>query len=70
MATSVVYASIFAAVLASIPAVQTKLVVFDTAIVDLTDDEIAAFTEAVSEVTDSYVDSVGGEATMAAMRGE
>jgi len=39
-------------------------------IVDLTDDEIAAFTEAVSEVTDSYVDSVGGEATMAAMRGE
>ena len=38
MATSVVYASIFAAVLASIPAVQTKLVVFDTAIVDLTDE--------------------------------
>jgi uncharacterized protein with von Willebrand factor type A (vWA) domain len=37
MATSVVYASIFAAVLASLPAVSTKLVVFDTAIVDLTD---------------------------------
>lgn len=37
MATSVVYASIFAAVLASIPAVKTSLVVFDTAIVDLTD---------------------------------
>lgn len=37
MASSVVYASIFAAVLASIPAVSTKLVVFDTAIVDLTE---------------------------------
>ncbi len=38
MATSVVYSSIFAAVMASIPAVKTKLVCFDTAIVDLTDD--------------------------------
>ena len=38
MATSVVYASIFAAVLASIPAVATKLVVFDTAVVDLTEE--------------------------------
>ena len=38
MGTSVVYSSIFAAVLASIPAIATKLVVFDTAIVDLTDD--------------------------------
>ncbi|KAI9135000.1 VWA domain-containing protein [Acaryochloris sp. CCMEE 5410] len=37
MATSVVYASIFAAVLTSLPAVKTQLVVFDTAIVDLTD---------------------------------
>ncbi|MGR3273757.1 VWA domain-containing protein [Acaryochloris marina NIES-2412] len=37
MATSVVYASIFAAVLASLPAVKTQMVVFDTAIVDLTD---------------------------------
>jgi VWA domain containing CoxE-like protein len=37
MATSVVYASIFAAVLASIPAVKTQLVVFDTAVVDLSD---------------------------------
>ena len=36
MATSVVYAGIFAAVLASLPAVSTKLVVFDTAVVDLT----------------------------------
>lgn len=38
MASSVVYSSIFAAVLASIPAVSTRLVVFDTSIVDLTDD--------------------------------
>ena len=37
MAPSVVYASIFAAVLASIPAVSTQMVVFDTAIVDLTE---------------------------------
>jgi len=37
MATSVVYAGVFSAVLASIPAVSTKLVVFDTAIVDLTE---------------------------------
>ena len=37
MATSVVYASIFAAVLASMPAVKTQLVVFDTAIADLTE---------------------------------
>ncbi|MEL7358169.1 MAG: VWA domain-containing protein [Cyanobacteria bacterium J06634_6] len=37
MATSVVYSSIFAAVLASIPAVKTQLVVFDTAVVDLTE---------------------------------
>ncbi|MFA7339461.1 MAG: VWA domain-containing protein [Candidatus Obscuribacterales bacterium] len=37
MATSVVYSSIFGAVLASLPAVSTQLVVFDTAIVDLTE---------------------------------
>jgi Mg-chelatase subunit ChlD len=37
MATSVVYASIFAAVLALLPAVSTMLVVFDTAVVDLTE---------------------------------
>jgi Mg-chelatase subunit ChlD len=37
MATSVVYSSIFAAVMASIRALTTKLVVFDTSIVDLTD---------------------------------
>ncbi len=37
MATSVVYSSIFAAVLASIRTVSTRLVVFDTAVVDLTE---------------------------------
>jgi Mg-chelatase subunit ChlD len=38
MATSVVYAGIFAAVLASLPSVQTRLVVFDTSVVDLTEE--------------------------------
>ena len=38
MATSVVYSSIFAAVLSSIPAISTKLVVYDTAVIDLTED--------------------------------
>jgi uncharacterized protein with von Willebrand factor type A (vWA) domain len=37
MAQSVVYSSIFGAVMASLPAVATRLVVFDTAIVDLTE---------------------------------
>lgn len=36
MATSVVYSGIFGAVLASLPAVRTQMVVFDTAVVDLT----------------------------------
>jgi Mg-chelatase subunit ChlD len=38
MANSVVYSSIFGAVMASLPAVRTHLVVFDTAVVDLTAD--------------------------------
>ena len=37
MATSVVYGSIYAAVLATIPAVTTKLVLFDTSVVDVSD---------------------------------
>ena len=37
MATSVVYSGIFGAVLASLPAVKTSVVVFDTAVVDLSD---------------------------------
>ncbi len=38
MAASVVYAGVFGAVLASLPAVRTRMVVFDTAVVDLTDE--------------------------------
>ncbi len=37
MANSVVYSSIFGAVMASLPAVATRLVVFDTAVVDMTE---------------------------------
>lgn len=37
MAASVVYASVFGAVLASMRTISTRLVVFDTAVVDLTD---------------------------------
>jgi Mg-chelatase subunit ChlD len=38
MAASMVYAGVFGAVLASIPAVATRMVVFDTAVVDLTEE--------------------------------
>ena len=38
MGTSVIYSGIFGSVLASIPAVSTRMVVFATAVVDLTDD--------------------------------
>jgi Mg-chelatase subunit ChlD len=38
MATSVVYSSVFGAVMASMPALKTHMVVFDTAVVDLTAD--------------------------------
>jgi Mg-chelatase subunit ChlD len=37
MAASVVYAGVFGAVLASLPAVQTRMVVFDTSVVDLSE---------------------------------
>lgn len=37
MASSIVYAGIFGAVLASLPAVKTHVVVYDTAVVDLTE---------------------------------
>jgi len=37
MAASVVYSSIFGAVMASLPAVATRLVVFDTSVVDMTE---------------------------------
>lgn len=38
MGTSVIYSGIFGAVMASLPAIQTRMVVFDTAVVDLTDE--------------------------------
>jgi hypothetical protein len=38
MGTSVIYSGIFGSVMASMPAIQTKMVVFDTAVVDLTED--------------------------------
>ncbi|MBO9199326.1 MULTISPECIES: vWA domain-containing protein [Niastella] len=38
MGTSVVYSGIFGAVMASIPAIKTKMVVFDTAVSDLTEE--------------------------------
>ena len=37
MGTSVVYSGIFGSVMASIPAIKTKMVVFDTSVVDLTE---------------------------------
>ncbi len=37
MAASIVYASVFAAILASLPAVDVRIVAFDTTVVDLTD---------------------------------
>jgi len=38
MGTSVIYSGIFGAVMASIPAIRTQMVVFDTAVVDLTEE--------------------------------
>ncbi|PZR26367.1 MAG: hypothetical protein DI535_14700 [Citrobacter freundii] len=38
MGTSVVYSGIFGAVMASIPAIRTKMIVFDTAVADLTEE--------------------------------
>ncbi len=38
MASSVVYSSVFGAVMASLPAVSTRMVVFDTSVVDLTEE--------------------------------
>ncbi len=37
MASSVVYASVFSCILASLPSLQTRVVAFDTSVVDLTD---------------------------------
>ncbi|MBN2610042.1 MAG: VWA domain-containing protein [Bacteroidales bacterium] len=38
MGTSVIYSGIFGSVMASIPSVQTKMIVFDTSVADLTDE--------------------------------
>lgn len=38
MGTSVIYSGIFGSVMASLPAIQTKMVVFDTSVVDLTEE--------------------------------
>lgn len=38
MGTSVIYSGIFGAVMASIPAIQTRMVVFDTSVLDLTEE--------------------------------
>lgn len=38
MGSSVVYSGIFGSVMASIPAIKTKMIVFDTAVVDLTEE--------------------------------
>jgi Mg-chelatase subunit ChlD len=38
MGTSVIYSGIFGAVMASLPAIQTRMVVFDTNVVELTDE--------------------------------
>ncbi len=38
MGTSVVYSGIFGSVMASIPAIKTKMIVFDTAVADLTEE--------------------------------
>ncbi len=42
----------------------------DNTVVDLTDEEIAAFAAAVEPVTQAYVDSVGGQAAFDVMQGQ
>jgi TRAP-type C4-dicarboxylate transport system substrate-binding protein len=51
-------------------AIQAAREAGDNTIIDLTDEEIAAFAEVIAPVTDAYVQEVGGEAALAAMRGE
>lgn len=41
----------------------------DNTVIDLTPEEIAAFAAAVAGVTNAYVESVGGQDTLKAMRG-
>lgn len=51
-------------------ALETARAAGDNTVIDLTEAEIAAFSEAVAGVTGAYAASVGGEAAMAAMRGQ
>ncbi|MGR3453754.1 TRAP transporter substrate-binding protein [Pseudooceanicola sp.] len=42
----------------------------DNTVIDLSEEEAQAFSDAVADVVNGYVSEVGGEATLAAMRGE
>jgi TRAP-type C4-dicarboxylate transport system substrate-binding protein len=42
----------------------------DNTVIDLTAEEVAAFSDAVASVVGAYVDRVGGEAALGALRGE
>ncbi|WP_299843312.1 TRAP transporter substrate-binding protein [uncultured Jannaschia sp.] len=42
----------------------------DNTVIDLSEEEAQAFSDAVADVVDTYVADVGGEAALAAMRGE
>jgi VWA domain-containing protein len=70
MATSVVYSSIFAAVMASIPGLSTKLICFDTSIVHLTwqstsDNPTAFFEECLSVSRTTFLKSSGRDRALA-----
>ncbi|NNE87686.1 MAG: TRAP transporter substrate-binding protein [Silicimonas sp.] len=49
--------------------VATARALDENTFIDLTEEEAAAFAEAISAVTGAYVDNVGGAATLAAMQG-
>lgn len=51
-------------------AIQAARDAGDNTFVDLTEDEAAAFSEAVAGVVDAYVEQVGGADALAALRGE
>ena len=42
----------------------------DTTVIELEGDEAKAFDDALAEVTNTYVAEVGGDAALAAIRGE
>ncbi|MFZ7092421.1 TRAP transporter substrate-binding protein [Primorskyibacter sp. 2E233] len=51
-------------------AIEAARVAGDNTVIDLSADEIAGFETAVADVVNGYVAEVGGEAALAAMRGE